>query len=75
MTPGKRRAFAYFLRETAAQKRHMAASSDATAYWRRHWLDDADRMEEDAEWYEQSAGRGEIEVEYLDITQFQDAAQ
>lgn len=66
-TPGERRAHARYLHSLAAEKRRMAANPDATAHWRKHWLADADRLDEDADWFEASAGRGEISTEYTII--------
>ena len=75
MTPGQRRAHAHFLRNEAADYRRMAASPDALPSSRKRWLDVADRMEDDANWYDASASRGEITVEYSDITRFAEAAE
>lgn len=74
-TPGERRAHARFLHDTAADYRRMAASDDVMPHWRKKWLSDADRMDEDADWYEASACCGEIEVEYEEITKFREAAE
>lgn len=74
MTPGQSRSHARFLRDMAAEKRRMAADPDARPYWRRFWLNDADRMDEEADWHDQRAGRGEIEVEYQ-IIEYKEAAE
>lgn len=64
MTPGQRRAHAHHLRHEADDLRRMAASHETMPHWRKKWLDDADRFEEDADWFDASASRGEITVEY-----------
>lgn len=73
-TPGKRRAHARSLRDEAADLRRMAAGT-TIHHWRDKWMKDADRCEEDADWYEASAARGEIVVEYTRIEPYREAAE
>jgi muconolactone delta-isomerase len=74
MTPGQYRSHARFLRDEASDLRRMAAGTPIR-HWRDKWIRDADRCEEDAAWYDQAAGRGEIEVEYVDVTHYAEAAE
>ncbi len=69
MTPGQYRSHARFLRATAAEKRHQAEDPNAMPYWRKHWLADADRMDEDADWLEERAGWNEITTEWQEAAQ------
>lgn len=73
MTPGQRRAHARFLRDEAYDLRRMA-SETSIRHWRDKWMKDADRCEEDADWYDASANRGEITVEYSH-TDYREAAE
>lgn len=75
MTPGESRAHARFLRDMAAEKRRMAADPHAMPHWRRFWLNDADRLDDTADWHDQRAGRGEIAVEYQITKHMMEAAQ
>lgn len=75
MTPGQSRAHARFLRDMAAEKRRMAADPNAMPHWRRFWLNDADRLDDTADWHDQRAGRGEITVEYEVLEPLMEAAE
>lgn len=75
MTPGQYRAHARYLRSMADEKRRLAASPDAVAHWRKYWLDDADRLDTDADDYDRMAGYGETTVEYSRIEPRQEAAE
>lgn len=71
MTPGQRIAHAHFLRDGAADYRRKAAAPDVMAHWRRKWLDDADRMDEDAEWFAASTAH----FTEMPIEPYQEAAE
>ena len=74
MTPGQFRSHARYLRGAATEYRRMALATDVH-FWKDKWIRDADKAEEDAAWYDEHAGFGEIEVEYIDLDKVKEAAE
>lgn len=73
-TPGSLRQFATQARHDARDYRHWAHETTDPIKKRRYeqWAED---REDSATWYESVASRGEIVVEYQDVTRFQEAAE
>jgi hypothetical protein len=63
MTPGEWRHFARKARSEAADLRRMSAETDIR-HWKDKWLKDADKREDDADFYDGLASRGEITIDY-----------
>ena len=74
MTPGEWRHFARKARSEAADLRRMSAETDIH-HWKVKWLDDADKREETADFYEMHASVGEISVDYRVINEHREAAE
>jgi len=73
-TPGVLRQFAAQARRDAADYRVMAQITNDPAR-KRQYERTADNREDHAIWYEDCAGRGEIEVEYTRIEPMREAAE
>jgi hypothetical protein len=73
-TPGQLRQHARTAREQAKEYRRQSHET-TSHYWKVKWLDDADKREETADFYDELASRGEIEVEYEIINEHREAAE
>lgn len=73
-SPGQLRQFAKTAREQAKDYRRQSHET-TIHFWKEKWLRDADKREDDADFYDELASRGEIEVDYEIITPFMEAAQ
>lgn len=62
ISPGEWRKFARKARDEASDLRRMSHETQIH-HWKVKWLNDADKREEAACWYDEQASRGEIEVE------------
>jgi hypothetical protein len=74
VTPGEWRHFARKARSEAVDLRRMSAETDIH-HWKTKWLNDAEKRDETADWYEVQASRDEIEVEYSVDQPIREAAE
>jgi hypothetical protein len=63
VSPGVLRQCARKAREEAADYRRMSHETDIR-HWKDKWLKDADKREDDADFYDGLASRGEISIDY-----------
>lgn len=73
-SPGEFRQFARKARDEAADYRRMSHET-TIHHWKVKWLNDADKRDDDASWYENQASRGEIEVDYQILEPIREAAE
>lgn len=73
-TPGTLRQFAAQADKDIADYQQWAHSA-TDPQMKRYYLRCAENREDDARWYREVASRGEIEVEFTEMTSFKEAAE